>query len=451
MGPIKMRNWEVPVTDSLNITVRSNKKDTAKGLARKIRDLLCIYSFRRELSGIFSKDEQSTVFMTIGGKRNIPADHEAYKKECADFVNSLGGVITYPEKVYETAETLFNKHVYVDDQRKTEEQQAAEDQKYKKIHEEVEAKQNAETSAFVAKWCQPEKVDIPEGMFAIYLQITYDGSHYPSDYYAPHCSIGLPMLLGLASIQPKTERLASVFMQRHPELASLKWEWCTENYSGGWGNYLISNWTGNMVPQKSYGREEVDTRFEVRFCKRGRYKEMHPYKHYKATSLPASVSAEATATAGVTMRLNAAKAGVEIYFTGKPGEDVLASLHAAGFRHSRRRFWYAKQSERTLEFARNLTGDGSPAETPPEVLAPAVVDVPAEGTEQTVREVGYVELVEITEVVKGILSGGDIPPSPVPALANESFGLVDGAGSVTSTNAIPESLGVPHVLQQSLF
>ena len=53
--------------------------------------------------------------------------------------------------------------------------------------------------------------------------------------------------------------------------------------------------------------------------------------------------------------LNEEKNGVEIYFTGKPSEEVRDNLKSNGFRWSKyNKCWYAKQNEDTLNFANSL-------------------------------------------------------------------------------------------------
>ncbi|MDY5098760.1 MULTISPECIES: hypothetical protein [Clostridia] len=63
-----------------------------------------------------------------------------------------------------------------------------------------------------------------------------------------------------------------------------------------------------------------------------------------------------TATADIEkIVLNEEKNGIEIYFVGKPAEEVRNSLKAQGFRWSKyNKCWYAKQSQDTIEFANSL-------------------------------------------------------------------------------------------------
>lgn len=54
--------------------------------------------------------------------------------------------------------------------------------------------------------------------------------------------------------------------------------------------------------------------------------------------------------------LNEDKNGIEIYFTGKPSEEVRNNLKSNGFRWSKyNKCWYAKQNEDTINFANTFT------------------------------------------------------------------------------------------------
>lgn len=58
------------------------------------------------------------------------------------------------------------------------------------------------------------------------------------------------------------------------------------------------------------------------------------------------------------MVLNQELNGVELYFDGKPEQEILSNLKSSGFRWSGKKFcWYAKQNEKTLSIAHELTGE----------------------------------------------------------------------------------------------
>lgn len=60
----------------------------------------------------------------------------------------------------------------------------------------------------------------------------------------------------------------------------------------------------------------------------------------------------------ITYKLNKDKNGVEIKFTEKPSEKVRARLKELGFRWSQYQgVWYAKQSEETIAFAKELASE----------------------------------------------------------------------------------------------
>ncbi|MGM1044859.1 MAG: hypothetical protein ACQEXX_01795 [Bacillota bacterium] len=56
----------------------------------------------------------------------------------------------------------------------------------------------------------------------------------------------------------------------------------------------------------------------------------------------------------VTVKLNEEMNGIELYFSDKPSEEIREQLKANGFRWSKRGFWYAKQTEKTLAYVKIL-------------------------------------------------------------------------------------------------
>ncbi len=383
-----MRVWEVPVTSDLKVRVKSQKKSEAERVAKAIDRLFRISSYRRELRGIYGTTEDETTYLVIGEKYPVEKP-ELYKADLNEFIMSLPPVITDIQDVIQKAKFLFNKHIPTINKRETEEQAKARQEEEHKIHEEWEQKRNTEHDDFISQWGKPEKVAIPDGMMAVKLEITFDDSHPQSDYFAPHRQVGSDLCLGFVHKGPKTERLARSILAKYPELHKYKFTWHVENYSMGHGNYLISEYTGVRMKQRAYdGRQEVETRFEIRFDTHS--KEMHPYKNYSpADALQGSnETAHAFQDTNVTMRLNDEKQGVELKFTAKPSEEIIASLRIAGFRWSRpKRLWYAKQSESTIAFAEKLCGSkDSPSAELQETLA-----------ETSLNEIDVEETVQIPE------------------------------------------------------
>lgn len=62
-------------------------------------------------------------------------------------------------------------------------------------------------------------------------------------------------------------------------------------------------------------------------------------------------------SAEVAVSYNNEKQGIEIRFPSKPESNIIEQLKAYGFRWSKRGFWYAKQSDKTNQFATSLQAD----------------------------------------------------------------------------------------------
>lgn len=285
----KVRTWAIPVIAKrqvvVTINVKSQKKDAAKAVARAIVKLLEIYHYKREYTGVLGVSERESVCIVIGGSPNIPQNASIYQADVDRFLKNLPPVIDEKKagELIEEAKFLFKKHIFTEDKRETPKEYAAGEEKHRQISAEFDAKRKAEELAFVNEWCLPEKIQIPEGMMSVYLEITFDDSDMGSDYFSSHRQVGQDMLLGIVHKQNETERTARSILAVYPELSSLNWQWKTEKYSMGHGNYLISEWT-KTIPHKAYdGRTEVKIRFEIRFGTSKWTKEMYPYKNYKGT------------------------------------------------------------------------------------------------------------------------------------------------------------------------
>ena len=101
----------------------------------------------------------------------------------------------------------------------------------------------------------------------------------------------------------------------------------------------------------------------------------------------------------IKIKLNEDKNGVEIYFTSKPSEEVRAALKSNGFRWSKyNKCWYAKQSEKALNFANSLIPVKEEMEEAPEVVADVeeITRHEIEYTNQVLKE----ELEEVEREIK---------------------------------------------------
>lgn len=204
------------------------------------------------------------------------------------------------------------------------------------------------------------KIKIPEGKMAVEIDICFDDSQMMTDYYYPHRSISCH-LLAIVKEQPQRQALARKIHEQVPELRKLNWSWHTENYSGGHGNYLMSEVVGKRKYKAYDGREEVNCWYEISFNPFAKEKEAHP-KFYLGdlTEQPQPLAQkkqdpENNGNLKKTVRKNSKKKGIEIVFSRKPDNSILTVLKANGWRWSRfAGLWYNRDTAENLKFAESL-------------------------------------------------------------------------------------------------
>ena len=134
----------------------------------------------------------------------------------------------------------------------------------------------------------------------------------------------------------------------------------------GHGNYLMSEYTGHSEKRKSYdGREEVSTRWEIRFNSYQR--EMLAYRDYPgAKDKGSDKAAPAVPTTGAVVIHNRDRNGIEVRFPGRPSQETLEKLKGLGFRWSKYQgIWYHAYTETLLSQVKSaLESPPSPGETP---------------------------------------------------------------------------------------
>lgn len=322
------------------------KKQLAEKIASEFKKVLDIRRYMKELNGVVGRDEHSCVLWSPFGPFNPPADEAAYEKKVNKLIASLPDLLTVDNggPYITEARAIFSDHLPIVDKRST----MADETVRQAEMAVVVAQADMERAEWRAQFCQGDRqVSIPVGMMAVYLELTYDNSDIQTDYFDSHHQKGENMLLAIVPKQSERETLARRILSQYPELAKLTWEWKTENWSMGHGNYLISDWTDHEEDEKAYdGRDKVATRYEIRMNSYQR--EMWAYRDYPGKGVlsegkPANVGA-------VTIRRNEEHNGIEVVFPDKPEQDVLYSLKALGFRWSKyQSLWYAKYSEALLE------------------------------------------------------------------------------------------------------
>jgi hypothetical protein len=341
------------------------KKDDAGRVAREIKNVVNLHQFTREISNSYLEDgkEYVSTTMTLFGSGQAPIlDHACYQAELTAALDKWAPILICElnrAPILEDFKAIYDKHIPVLDKRTTPEQRAQENKERAERDAARESQQKADRAAHLSQFSNgpdTEMVQIPGGSMAVYLETVYNASDMQSDYYHPHMQVGPDLLLAIVPKQAKTQALARLAVSRYPELAAIGFDWHTENYSMGKGNYLES---GHVVDYTD-GAEARRLQYVVKFDEYGKAK--YPYKAYPGMVPTLSHDAPPTySTGAATIRHNLEKSGIEIRFADRPDEAVLARLKSHGWRWSRfSKCWYAKQSDAANAFANELIGALAP-------------------------------------------------------------------------------------------
>ena len=233
----------------------------------------------------------------------------------------------------------------IEDKRKPEDQLRKENQKFKANMEEQRKKQEE---------FERQSVEIPDGKMGILLDLCFDDSDMMTDYFNRHANIKT-RLLAIVRKQAERESLARGIVERIPELKAIEWDWKTEKYSMGHGNYLTAKSCHETRKHKAYdGREKVGCFYEVTF-RSWKGKEI-PHEKYYLGDLTEQQNKSVSRDNGKEIRENTEKDGVEIAFNSKPDDETLSLLKANGWRWSRfNKLWYNRRTSENLQFAKSLS------------------------------------------------------------------------------------------------
>jgi hypothetical protein len=336
------------------------KKEDFDAIAEELKRPLVLSHYFRQLYGVIGEKEQSSDLWSPFTQHPL-TDEEGYKTALKAYLDSLPDfqILTRETAMpfIQQARDICKKHMPIEDKRETKEQVLQRKVDVVVIEHERELK----IQAWRQKWCLPEPVAIPEGMMAAYLQIYFNDSNTMVDYFNAHCPIGESMLLAIVPKQAEKQALARHVLESYPELAKLTWEWHTENYSMGHGNYLESEAFGTEKQHAYDGREEVNVWYEIQFNPYAKDAVL-AYKDYPGTQPGAATpvrSGEKVAQRvdSVTIRRNEEHNGIEVVFPAKPEASVIRTLKSLGFRWSPRgELWYTRFSENLMQRVKQALG-----------------------------------------------------------------------------------------------
>ena len=270
-----MKTWEIKA-DGKIIRIQALKAEVAP-LKNYIDQVVNIQQYHKELSGILGGKERATNYYSPFSKNGKILYEAQYEEEKNTFLEIISTKTLKKEdlpSIIKRSLEIYEKHIPIVDNRIT----PADIEIKNKVVNDLQEKQQAKRDAFIAKYCG-KMILIQDHQMAVVLTMTFDDSDSMADYFYPHARLGVPMAIGVLAKGPQRESTARKFLTNYPELNKHTWTWKTETYSGGHGNYLISDWNKEKKKAHAYnGRSEVSTRWEISFDKYG--KDFHTYKDY---------------------------------------------------------------------------------------------------------------------------------------------------------------------------
>lgn len=330
------------------------------------------HTMRIELSGVIGRTEgvyaerKSAVGkFCIGGPETFRVDvSEAQEKigtKYAWTVSKDNAATIVADVETEMAALIAGRPI--EDLRETETQRATQEAEMAEIRRAREEGEANKTAAYLGAYGSPESVTIQPGQMAVVAKLCFDDSDMQSDYFSPHAPLGPELCLMVVPKGREDEAKAQAALARFPELAAVGgWQWATEKYSMGHGNYLTSDGV-SVSPEVAGGRDHYRGgpvecgHWEIQF--KAAYSTpfaLAGFKGYPGTVAPSSAPESATDD-GAALRYNRERNGIEIRFPAKPAASVLEQLKAAGWRWARfNGCWYARASEAALALAERLTG-----------------------------------------------------------------------------------------------
>ena len=243
----------------------SGLKNEIKYVERAFDKLLNIKSYKKELSGIKGVDEYSSVYFVLFGNDSKVPNPEEYEKDLNEFVESLPEVLTKENFPFDKAKELFEKHIPIEDNRITEEEDRLAKIKREEFAKQVKLEKEEREREIGLLAEEPETVTKRDDQMFVTITAYYDDSDMMTDYYAPHCRLSDIYVIEILPKGRQTENKLRSIIEKHPELRKYNWEWHTENWSMGHGNYCQSSVVGKIKKNAYDGRTEVDYWYELQY------------------------------------------------------------------------------------------------------------------------------------------------------------------------------------------
>ena len=326
-----------------------------------------------ELTGIVGVAERHSVCSMLGG-RDTRADVTKAQESIGE---RFGWTVTKENvnditKALAEALILLEQNRPVHDNRTTPDAEAERRAESARLTAESKARGDQAAAAFIRHYGSGEKVTVQPGQVAVVAQICFDNSDSMTDYFDRHASLSQAFVLAIVPKQAETERLARRGAEVSPLLSAIDFEWHTEKYSMGHGNYLESKGAFELPTELQglrhrYGSdgEVTHAHWEITFQSAYRVPmTLDAIAGYgKTDNDPSKAQATPLSVTDVTISENTEKDGIEIRFPSKPAAAVLESLKTNGWRWSRfSSCWYTRRTESARQFAAALSRQAEPVD-----------------------------------------------------------------------------------------
>jgi len=281
----------------------------------------------RVVYAIKSPGQFSTVLLDGSGFEQDERVRDYREKHGIGTYNNEGEVITQEE-----VDELVAKATEVTEKKAREEAQAKADQENDRIEK-----------IAIGSQILPA---IPFGAVAIIVGRLEENTSDPmSDYFGSRTvkTVYLAFSRHTKDVFAEMRQAAGLYEEtKHLQTAGPEAEH-REKYSMGAGYYLSTGnrYSGWQVSKDTIGKYTSLENLQIAAAE-GRF--LCPTMEAQDPGSPVE---------GTTVRLNPAKRGIEIYFAGKPGAQVLADLKANGWRWAfHNKCWYTKDSSSARRFAK---------------------------------------------------------------------------------------------------
>jgi hypothetical protein len=326
-----------------------------------------------ELTGVKGVDERSSTLTNIFGvgmpQRQDVAEAKQRIGERFNWTISKANAGEIVSAIEEELPKLKAGRT-IKDERRTPEEDTKRNEEIRQIEKEQGEKSAQERETFASLYGSGQTVTVQPGQMAVTARVCYDNSDAMTDYFDSHAGLSSRFALLIVSKQAETERLARAGQNVSELLRTLTFEWKTEKYSMGHGNYLIQRDGFELPPElkgirRYYRGGEVnrghwEIEFEAAYSHPVELPAIRgfgqtPTTNTLNTPTSATGDAEVKGEGGITVSENTEKGGIEIRFPSKPETEVLERLKANGWRWSRfSSCWYKRASEEARTFANEL-------------------------------------------------------------------------------------------------